>query len=240
MNTRNTCSRQCVSLAVSMALLVVVGVVGHAHGAVIVTSDTTPSQGINLTDEGSADWVQLGIVSNTVQNEKVGANYISAVTRVNAVVAGWNPDYNMTWTDGTPVLNGTDVDKSWEAKPAASGNPSFDFDVTGPPGAYQMIVYATLYSGDGQFTASVSGGGPSDSVAVLGAGGAGNRVSYTVDFDLAAGQHLDVTYELTAHNNSNDNVGISGITLSYIPEPATMGLLALGALAGLVRRGRRA
>ena len=219
--------------------------VAPCAAAVTVSLDTTPEFSNNLTAEGTADWFKLGYTTSSTWDEKAGSDFLSTVTRIGNAGNWTGTSYQSTWTDGTfGDMSGTNYKNTWEAQ--VSGGitaPSLGFDVTGPAGSYSLIVYSTLYQGNqaikgnGEFTATVSGGGPSDSATLLTA----THGSFAVDFDLATGESLNVLYQLT--NGGNGNVGISSATLQFtpVPEPSTLILagLGMGGLMGTRRRRNR-
>ena len=232
---------QCAIMFTSAAMLLIAGMATPAGAAVLsVTVDTAPNTTLDLTNEGTLDWIQLGRLNDTDINQKLGAAYLSPVVRHNARNARWDTtDYQSSWTDGDPTLSDSNITTTWEAKSPAGADTtltSFTFDVSNlTVNNGQLIVYATAYYCIGKLTAEIGGASQNASFNYS----TNNHASFTIDFDLAAGETLDITFAQTADTGANqdDNIGISAITL--VPEPATIFIMLTAGLPALLKRRKR-
>lgn len=211
---------------------------GSTQAAIVLTADAA-SQNNNLTTLGTLDWVNL---NNTGRNEKAGASFIGDVTlddngrNTTLIQSGTSSTYISTWTDGTPTASATDSGH-WEAKDTTTGTApgGFAFSVSGlATGQYTMTVYATKYRTTADFTATIGGESQTVSFNTNGNDAVTDITEFNLEFDITAGQTLDISYLMTGDQRSNNNVGIGAITLA--PEPTSLSMLGLGGLCLMCRR----
>jgi hypothetical protein len=98
------------SASVPLRVTVVAGTQGSVSGTV-----TTPAGTANLTAEGTADWVHVGLLSATSVNRKAGVTpRIGPVTGLDKTPGRFSATKRLAydWTDGTP----TAAALSWRAR----------------------------------------------------------------------------------------------------------------------------
>jgi hypothetical protein len=186
-------------------------------------SDPAAVNPLDLTAEGTSDWVMLGQGGSiSSRDEKAGTDYIGAVTVIGTHGAYGGNAYLSNWTDGSPTATASDAQGGWEAKPpAVGGKQALTFSVDGlSPGNYAMKLYCSRYKATGALTASI---GTEISGADFNEGGTGSGSSYgvlTVNFPVAfLGESLDVSLDVTALGDTTyGNVSITAITLQQTSE----------------------
>jgi hypothetical protein len=194
-----------------------------------VTFEGTGAQTINLTAEGTMDWVMLGQAgSTTARDEKAGVDYISAVT-VSGTLDSWaGSKHRFDWTDGDPTASATGALGDWEAKPLAETDQFLSFSVDNlAVGDYSMMLYTSSYKATQELTATI---GASSLSATH--GDSSDTTYFSVDFSIDnAGESMDVVFAAPVLSDTTyGNVGLSAVTIAAIPEPATLGLI--GAFGG--------
>jgi hypothetical protein len=173
---------------------------------------------LDLTTEGTTDWVMLGRSGSTAnRDEKAGADYIGAVTVVGTHDTYAANAYLSRWTDGSPTATASDIQGCWEVKPPAIDDiQALQFSVAGlTPGAYTMKLYCSRYKATGRLTASNDTESYSADFDEGGAGVDSVYGVFTVNFPITfTGESLDVSLDVTALGHSvYGNVAISAITL---------------------------
>ncbi len=171
---------------------------------------------INLSSNGPADWVMLGMNGSTSsRNEMDGADYIGEVTVIGTHGAYAGNAYQSSWTNGSPIVRTNNVQGSWEGQGETG---AFSFSLVGlEQGEYSMNIYCSKYRATAQLTAAK--GGASITEAFTYGGTTVTRYGvFTVDFTIGYGETLDFLYEQVTRT-SIGNVGITAITLERVSAP---------------------
>ena len=205
---------------------------------------------VNLTAPTTVDWAiwdyQAAAQGTTgaPSNRKLGGTSIGNASAVNGTLRG------ITGTLTPPRYSYTDGTSPTSASSAAIGaitdavlntaGPGVRFSVTGDPLTTRTVqVYVAGFQATGTFTATLNGA-PVYTDSSITYGGTRTGALYTLDFrpDSAA-DVLQMSYVMQSVNAgaSNANVDLQAIAVS-VPEPAGLGLLAVGAV-GVMRRRRR-
>ncbi|MDF7809458.1 PEP-CTERM sorting domain-containing protein [Pontiellaceae bacterium B12219] len=196
-----------------------------------VTLAGTGAADVNLTAEGTTDWIMLGQGGGAAgienRDEKSGVNHIGAVT-VTGTKDSWaaHPS-RFTWTDGAPTATATDVLGDWEAKPLGgldATDQALTFSVNDlAVGDYTMMLYTSSYKASQLLTATI---GASSMTATHGF--SNDATYYSIAFSIdTLGDVLDISFNRNdAGGDQYSNVGISAVTIAAVPEPATLGLIA--------------
>jgi hypothetical protein len=219
----------------------------------IASTDAVDNPNYDLTNVyGIGDWAYWADTSNPAasgdpSNEKSDASLIGSMSVVGGgslrgSTSGNVPSYDFDFTDGTAPVSGTvnNLIGVFNDQLRAIGT-GVQWDVISPTAdAFSIYVWGTAYNAGGTLTATV--GAASDLDALLDAAGSrspGRFYTITVDPDRV-GQTVHLEMLLTADNGGFANVSVAGaaVDTAYVPEPATLSLLALGGL-GLLRRRRK-
>jgi hypothetical protein len=162
-------------------------------------SSTSVATAVNLTTEGSTDWVHWG---DTSLNRKAGVPaQLSTYTLVGpANLAQYGNDPRpISWTDGTPTATSTN-----NLKGVFTGVVGTGFSMTAPADTTQrtLIVHVGGWLSSGKLTAVLSdGSAASFTDTTTTAAGQFDR-NYTLVYSAAsAGQTLTVTWTLVSGQN---------------------------------------
>ena len=228
------------------AVIAAVANLNNASGPA-ATAGTT----YNYTTEGTADYAFFGN-SPTTPDHKAGttSTLFSGLTAINgndnsttSFGGGGDAQSHVTFTDGTPT---TSIANSplfaYANNPAVGAGESFTFTLDGAS-SDTLRVYAVTYDTRGTLTLT-SGGNTlyTDADRALpspdGTNGGGHGYGlYTFNLSGPAGSVVTVAYTVSTDAGQYSNVGFQGATAaSATPEPASVGLLGLGALGLLARR----
>jgi hypothetical protein len=178
-------------------------------GGSLYGSGTSVSTTMNLTAEGTADWVHWG---DSVLNRKSGVT--AQISSYAIVGSGLAQTYNndprpLSWTDGTPTTSGNDTNGIYIS---AVGN---GFAITVPAGttAKTLTVHVGGWNSVGTLTAHLSDNSAANFVdTTVSSSGSYDR-NYTLTYSTAsAGQTLTVSWVMTSGSGTG-NVTLNGAAL---------------------------
>ena len=164
--------------------------------AILNGSGNSTTVALNLTTEGTADWVHWGDAS---LNWKAGVTaQLSTYTKVGTgTVTAYNNDpRTLNWTDGNPTASSSNNRDGLYIDGIGQG---FSFTAPADGTLRTLVVHVGGYSSDGTLTALLSdGSAPSFSDTTATAGGQYDR-NYTLIYSAGSvGQTLTVTWKMTS------------------------------------------
>ena len=196
-----------------------------ARAASLTGSFASIPQGadVNLTAEGSLDWVHWGLYTETSLDRKAGATpLISDFTILDATngyayVYQFADNYNgYSWNDGTPTASVTNTPTGVWAYGVPLRNTGFQFTVPADTTLRTLRVYVGAFAARGELEASLSDNSASaysnSSLANMGNGPSGvYSISYAAQ---SAGQTLTIKWTLTMQTRPDANVTLQAAALS--------------------------
>jgi serine/threonine protein kinase len=172
----------------------------------------TPPATVNLTDEGTRDWIEWGTGDANSVNRKAGVvPQISSYTLLGDAPYNnyGNADVQFSWFDGTPnavmqgVSNGV----------ATYNNGGFQITVPAQRAVHVLRIYASVNSARCAFSAMLSGGGSYSDASLVGYGDTVADGIYTIYF-RASSDNQTLTVTLLQINNTNaGGISIEAATL---------------------------
>ncbi len=176
---------------------------GQLIGAV-----STSSLAVNLTAEGSADWIHWG---DTVLNRKAGAALISNYSMVGTTVATSYPDdlRAVSWADGAPTAASAGNKAGLYVAGAGRG-----FTITAPADTTSrtLVVHVGGWASAGKLVAHLSDGSSVDFVNTTTIAVGQYDRNYTLTYSAqSAGQTLRVTWTMVS---GGGNVTLNAAALS--------------------------
>lgn len=234
------------------ALLAAFSLTATGHSAVLTGSlNTTPPASVNLTTTGTYDWA-IWNISSSLSTPRLPTNYKAggprAISAISAVGGGSVRGYTQVPTELYSYTDGNSPETLTNSTQNFAANSDLDtlgrgvsLTITGDPAQlYRVDVWTSGFNATGTLTASLTGtAGFSDSNS-YGASKTPALYSFTFQPNSAA-DLLTIQYVMTADLGNSAHVGIQAVTLSAIPEPSSLALLAGSAAAlAFVRRKRRA
>lgn len=223
------------------------------------TSFSTTPPGVDLST-GASDWAEFG--GNGTQNglqAPTGTNFTQATSTDGSTAFGTSTTWAST---GYPIfqytLNGSTVTNDGDfVQSPHSGQNNLTFDLNVAAGASETVdVYAGYHGFDNnpynssvnqtnyQLTATLGTGTPVGDqtplpMAVVTGSYYAGKYAITVDNTSAAAELLAVNAQSNPNTTYyNAFFGASVSSGTAVPEPATLGLIGIGAL-GLLRRKRK-
>lgn len=183
----------------------------------------TQNSAINLSTNGTLDWVHWGLYTETSLNRKAGVipqiSDFALLDNTNGFVFAYQYADNQngyTWTDGDPIPAVTDTRTGvW-----AYGIPFIGtgFQITAPAGTNQrtLKVYCGVFGGTGRFEALLSdGSAPAYSTTFANIPGNGPSREVTLRYASATpNQTLTVRWTLAGGASSSPNVTLQAAALS--------------------------
>ena len=180
-------------------------------GELLGSSDPAPWK-VNLTRDGTLDWIHWGTVDAKSVDRRAGANLISDLTPIGKVPPMWTPGSAVaaSWSNGMPTHK---MDSTSGGLWINGINNGFTFTVDADAEERTLKVYAAGIEGaDCKFTATLSDQSAPPYVSTTWTGNRGQgawapvcdafSAVYTVRFRaLSPGQKLIIKYELTAEPN---------------------------------------
>ncbi len=191
-------------------------------GGSIAGAVTTSTAAINLTTEGSADWVHWSVAGLT---RKAGVPaQLSSYTMVGTgPVLTYSDDLRLiSWTGGTPTASGTNSKEGVYIRGIGNG---FSFTAPADTTTRRLIVHVGGYLSGGRLTAHLSDGSAvdySDTAATDTNVNDNYDRNYTLTYRAAsAGQLLTVTWVMTSASGVG-NVSLSAAALSLVGVPSSI------------------
>lgn len=156
----------------------------------VLTVDNTDFNGtVDLTGEGTIDYMHFGLVAATDVDRKQGANALTASSKGSLM---WFGSYTPTffWSDGTPTVTANTHSGTY-----VSGVMN-GFTLTAPSTttARTLKVYVSQYQSTSTFTAHLSDGSVADVIKPRTVGGTNATQIYTVTYQTAGAATLTVTF----------------------------------------------
>ena len=158
-------------------------------------SATTSQAAVNLTTEGTTDWIHWG---DAALNRKAGVtSQLSTYTTIGAAPVSLSTDLRpLSWTDGSPIA--TAARDTNDVFVYGLGN-GFSFTAPADATTRKLVVHVSGWNGAGTLTAHLSDGSSADYTNTA-VGSAGQYDgNYTLTYSAgSAGQTLTVSWTLTS------------------------------------------
>jgi hypothetical protein len=213
------------------------------HAALITGTVTSPTN-VNLTTEGSADWIHWGRTTAADVNRKsTGGSQISNYTLIGANTSRARFDDSAStysWTDGTPTATATNTRTGVYINNFNGPGRGFQFTAPADTTERSLDVFVGAFDASGTLEAILSDGSAAPFTHTLtGAAGQSVQGHYTLNYSAnSPGQTLTVRWTETADFGTADNITLqaAALSLAVVPEPATLGLLGAASLLLTLRR----
>jgi hypothetical protein len=195
--------------------------------ACLTATGTSGNSAVNLTSEGTADWVHFG---DTAPNRKAGVG--PQIGNSTAVGGGQVFTYNndprpVSWTDGTPAASSAGNENGIYIAGVGQG---FSFTVPANTTVQTLTVHAGGWNSGGTLTASLSDGSAANFVDVTGATNGQFDRNYTILYaSRSAGQVLTVSW---VQSSGFGNVTLNGVALAGNPAVSAPIAGSIAASAG--------
>lgn len=169
-------------------------------GGSLQGSGTSATTAVNLTVEGTMDWVHWG---DSTLNRKAGVTpQLSTYTIVGtgAVLTYNNDPRAMSWTDGTPTATSSDNRNGVYIRDVGQG-----FSLTAPADTTlrTLVIHVGGWSSGGTLTAHLSDGSAADFTDLTVAVPTQYDRTYTLTYQAGTGgQNLTVTWKMTSGNGN--------------------------------------
>jgi hypothetical protein len=171
---------------------------------------------------------------NGVPFTKAGATGAGYTYVVSSGTADVHPGNANTGVTG-PGIGTLLTDMIYNGNNAAAGTATLTLTGLTPGTAYETRVYYRQWAaGDRTATVTFDGDAAANQQATVNEDGVNDAFALVYKFTADSNQ-VAVTF---AQNNFNQSWHVYGVTNEAVPEPATVGLLGIGAMAGLARRRR--
>jgi hypothetical protein len=182
---------------------------------------------VNLTAEGTRDWVHWGLTTNNPLTRKAGVvPQISDFTKIGTnAIERFSDNYTaFSWTDGMPTA---EVGGTTTGVFTFGLNEGFEFSVPADTSTRTLKVYAGLYGAQGNFQAWLSDfSGPAYTDTTLNNLGNGYAVYQLTYSSASSGQKLMVRYRaLNLFDADHGNVTLQAATLGGGGGPAPVTIL---------------
>jgi len=230
------------------SVLFVLAIVSTAplNAAIITGSVAPPPASVNLTVEGTSDWIHWGRSDvNDVDRKITGLSQISNFTTIGSgtsVVRLTDSPSKSSWTDGTPTLTATNNPGGVYINNFDGPGRGFQFTVPADLLSRVLKVYVGEFTASGTLQASLSdNSAPAYSQVLTGTANQTVQGVYTIDYAAASpGQTLTVKWTETADLGTSDNITMqaAALQLTVVPEPTTLVSLAGFTVLGQLRRRR--
>ena len=232
----------------SLLFALIVFAAGRLNAAILTGSVAPPPASVNLTIEGSTDWIHWGLNTATDVDRKItGGSMISNFSTIGSgtnVVRLTDSPSKASWIDGTPDLTVTNTPSGVYINNFDGPGRGFVFTV--PAGLLTQVlkVYVGEFTASGTLQAVLSdNSAPAYSQVLTGAANQTVQGVYTINFAAASpGQTLTVKWTETSDLGNADNITMQSAALSIpggIPEPTTLTLIAASASMILLRRRQK-
>jgi hypothetical protein len=172
--------------------------VGSLSGSV-----TTSSTAVNLTTEGTRDWIHWG---DTAVNRKAGVTaQLSTYTTIGTAPVTISTDLRpVSWTDGTPTATASSNMNDVFVYGIGNG-----FSLTAPADttSRKLVVHVSGWNGAGTLAAHLSDGSAADYTNTAAGSSGQYDGNYTLTYNAGSpGQTLTVTWTLTAGTTGHVSV----------------------------------
>jgi len=175
---------------------------------------TPPSQ-VNLTSEGTSDWIHWGLYADSIVDRKNGVPpQISTFSPIgNTTVNAYNNNgVAYSWSDGTPDRT---IANTITGVFVTGVNNGFSFSVPASTTTHTLRVYVDVWLSQGKFTASLTdGSGLVYTDESLNNTGGTTQAVYTLTYRSSShGQQLTITFVEVNAYYSGANVALEAATL---------------------------
>jgi hypothetical protein len=178
---------------------------------------TPASQKVNLSTDGTIDWIHWGYEGADSVNRKSGAaQQISNFTRIGSGTVAWlsggaNP-ISYSWSGGAPSASVTDTNTSVFLAGAGNG---FQFTVPADTALRTLKVYAGAWDAKGKLQATLSDGSALPYEEYIDSNGAAVSKAFVLSYKAAsAGQTLTVKYTVdSVHSDNFVHITLQAATL---------------------------
>lgn len=200
----------------------------HTTNGTLSAGVALPPSSVDLTSEGTADWIHWGHTNANCVNRKAGiVGQISSFTKIgSALVSGYSDNVTgYSWSDGTPTLAVSGTHHGVFSTGVTNG---FALTVPADTPPRTLKVYVGLYGAEGRFLAYLSDLSAAAFVDTSLSNVYGSSYAvYTLNFAAASvGRTLNLRY--TSRNlfdQTYGNVTLQAATLVGEPGPQPVTLL---------------
>ncbi len=216
---------------------------GTISGTMAAAPASSAASPIDIST-GASDWVYFGLnsagsYSITPSTKAGGPNSFSALTGGNLVDGfqnGTAPQYAtgfnfLSFSGGSPTSSDTSNIYAYSSFTPSS----FSFTQTLLGSSEVMDVYLNSYNANHDITASLSSGGSYTFNNAL----PQSSLAGELTLNIAGAPGDTLTFSDTAVSTGQfANIGIQAVTVTAVPEPTTIGLVALAGSVALIARKR--
>ena len=187
---------------------------GGGSGGLLSGQPSSSPAMVNLSTEGTTDWVHWGLTSKTDVDRKAGVS--AKISNYKSIGNATAPQTNKTktaysWTKGTPTAKVSNTTTGLRIYNTGKG-----FELTAAAGTAKrtLKVYVAASAARGRFVASLSDGSAPDFVTFIDASSVLNKVISLTYRAASAGQKLTIRYVVESKPISTKGwIGLQSATL---------------------------
>jgi hypothetical protein len=211
-----------------------------AQAAIVQTTAAAPTTQTDLTAEGGLDWAFYTYDSGLTTESMNGGTGIGPLQLIgNRSASSFSYPGDFAWSDGTATTSATGqtggaADNTW-------GGNILQLTADADAAPRDLVLYLMRLNATIRVDAELSNGDPLDSYTYSSTGYNTEYDRHVIRYSSATPATLTVTIVgAEAPQNVTPTAGLAAATLSVVPEPASLALLAAGGLCLLRRRPKSA